>query len=118
MTRAEADRLISENEGFRPPSLDLFLDYLGLTEPEFNEIVMKTVVAPHQPDLTTISPAGKTRDFERWYRERQKARTPPTPSPSTATTATSASARGRSGRARASTSSTAGRTRPESGSPS
>lgn len=65
-----ADRLIRENEGRRPPSLDLLLDYLGLSEPEFNAIVMRTVVAPHEPDFAAITPARRTGDFDAWYRER------------------------------------------------
>jgi N-acetyl sugar amidotransferase len=68
--KAEADRLIAEYEGRRPPSLDLFLEYVGLTEAEFNEIVQKTAVAPFEPDFDAIRPGDKTPDFDRWYRER------------------------------------------------
>jgi N-acetyl sugar amidotransferase len=68
-----ADKLVLENEGRRPPSLDLFLEYLGLTEDEFNAIVMKTVVAPHEPEFAAIQPAKKTADFDQWYRESAKA---------------------------------------------
>lgn len=70
ITKQEADRLIIEHEGRRPPSLDLFLDYLGLTEAEFNAIVLKTVVAPHEPDFSAIKDGEKTPDFEQWYVER------------------------------------------------
>lgn len=69
MTRAEADALILEHEGRKPPSLELFLGYLGLSEEEFNEIVRHTVVAPHEPDFAAIRPAPKTADFDRWWRE-------------------------------------------------
>ncbi len=35
MTRAEGEKLVQEYDGKRPPSLDLFLDYLELTEEQF-----------------------------------------------------------------------------------
>jgi N-acetyl sugar amidotransferase len=68
--KAEAERLIAKYENHRPPSLDLFLDYVGITEPEFNEIVLKTVVPPFQPQLDAVQPGEKTWDFDQWYRER------------------------------------------------
>lgn len=67
--KVTADRIVEENEGRRPPSLELFLQYLGLTEQEFNQIVLKTVVSPHQPDFGSIPDAAKLPDFEFWYRE-------------------------------------------------
>ena len=38
ISRNEGLRIIKENEGKRPPSLDIFLDFIGLTEAEFQEI--------------------------------------------------------------------------------
>lgn len=64
-----AKRMISTYEGRKPPSLTLFLEYLGLSEDEFNEIVLKTVVPPFEPDFQKIEWAPKTHDFNRWYRE-------------------------------------------------
>lgn len=69
ITRDNADSLINQYEGKRPPSLDLFLEYVGLTEDEFNTIVDATVVPPHKPDHNTIENAPKTWDYDRWYRE-------------------------------------------------
>lgn len=69
MDMATANRLVSTYEGRKPPSLALFLEYLGLSEHEFNEIVLKTVVPPFEPDFKIINWAPKTHDFERWYRE-------------------------------------------------
>ncbi|MEW6055163.1 MAG: N-acetyl sugar amidotransferase [Bdellovibrionota bacterium] len=69
ISKEEADRLVEEYEGKKPPSLQLFLEYLGLSEQEFNEIVAKTVVPPFKPDFETIPSAPNTWDFERWYRE-------------------------------------------------
>jgi N-acetyl sugar amidotransferase len=72
MTAERAEALIREHEGMKPPSLEIFLEYLDLTEAQFYEIVFKTVVPPHQPNLETIEDAPKTWDFDRWYREPQR----------------------------------------------
>jgi len=69
LEKAEADRLIEEFEGKKPPSLAIFLEYLGMTEAEFNAVVAKTVVPPFQPDFDGNEWAPKTWDFEKWYRE-------------------------------------------------
>ena len=64
----KARRLIDDHEGRKPHSLPIFLDYVGLTEEDFNQIVAKTVVPPYQPDFNAeYSP--QTSDFENWYRE-------------------------------------------------
>ena len=68
ITPEKARELIDEYEGLKPPSLMLFLEYLGITEDEFNSIVAKTVVPPHQPNFNAdFSP--KTTDYNNWYRE-------------------------------------------------
>lgn len=69
ITKEEADKLVEKYEGKKPPSLELFLEYLELTEEEFNNIVLKTAVAPHQPDFDSIETGPKTWDFDMWYRE-------------------------------------------------
>lgn len=69
ITKEEANRLVEKYEGKKPPSLEVFLEYLELTEEEFNNIVLKTVVAPHQPDFDSIELGPKTWDFDLWYRE-------------------------------------------------
>lgn len=74
--RIEKDRgqkLIDNFEGRKPPSLELFLDYVGLDEAEFNTIVDNTVVPPNEPDYGKNEWAPKTWDFDRWYREDNKA---------------------------------------------
>ena len=68
--KAEAERLVHEFENKRPPSLDIFLEYLDITEEEFNNIVLNTVVPPFQPDFDAITPGKKTWDFDMWYREK------------------------------------------------
>ena len=69
MTKAEADQLIVDWEGKKPPSLELFLEYLEMTEEEFNGIVSKLAVPPFQPDFQYIQLGNKTPDFDKWYRE-------------------------------------------------
>ena len=69
LTKDEADQLIREWEGNKPPSLEIFLEFLEMTEVEFNEIVAKLVVPPYEPDFQVIKWGKRTADFERWYRE-------------------------------------------------
>jgi N-acetyl sugar amidotransferase len=68
--KAEADKLVAAYEGTKPPSLEVFLEYLEMSEDEFNAIVSNTVVAPHQPDFKAIRWGKRMHDFERWYREK------------------------------------------------
>lgn len=68
ITQEKARELIGEYEGRKPPSLMLFLEYLGITEEEFNAIVAKTVVPPHELNFNADF-APKTADFNNWYRE-------------------------------------------------
>lgn len=69
ISKEDADRFIREYEGKKPPSLELFLGYLGITEDEFNDIVRKTVVPPFEPDFANIPLGNKTHDFSQWWRE-------------------------------------------------
>lgn len=69
MTKIEADRLIKQWEGKKPPSLELFLEYIELTEDQLHSIIKKLVVPPFQPDFGNIEIGEKTKDFEDWYRE-------------------------------------------------
>ena len=69
MTKEDGDRLVQEFEGRRPPSLDLFLDFVGLTEQEFLDIAMTHQVSPYVHDPKTTLPGEALRDTERWSRE-------------------------------------------------
>jgi len=70
--REEGERLAAMYDGKRPASLDLFLEYLGISEARFMEIVQAHVVAPHEmPTLMEIRemptlPVPK--DFDSWTR--------------------------------------------------
>lgn len=69
LQKEEAEKLISEWEGKKPPSLGIFLEYLDMTEEEFNEIVIKLVIPPFKPDIASIEWGDKTKDFDQWHRE-------------------------------------------------
>jgi hypothetical protein len=62
-----ATRMIDEWEGRRPASLDLFLEYVGITEAEFNEIVERHAIDPWvSPKVYDIS--KKPKDFGDWQK--------------------------------------------------
>ncbi len=65
-TRDEGVKLIQEYDGKRPASLDVFLELIGITEDEFNEIAMQHCVAPYQHDPSKISNANKLWDHDMW----------------------------------------------------
>ncbi|MES2353795.1 MAG: N-acetyl sugar amidotransferase [Pseudomonadota bacterium] len=69
LQREEAMRMIKEHEGKRPPSLDLFLEFIGLTEKEFLEVAMSHVVSPHQFDPAKVADGVKLHDFTKWSRD-------------------------------------------------
>ncbi|MFH1800833.1 MAG: N-acetyl sugar amidotransferase [Candidatus Omnitrophota bacterium] len=71
MTREDALLLIRNYEGKKPRTLPIFLDYLGLTEDQFNEIVFKTAIPPYEHDFqkhNELTPPLK--DLDRFYREK------------------------------------------------
>ena len=71
MTRAEAMELIAEYEGKKPNALPIFLDYLGITEDEFNEICINTAVPPYEHDFEECSEyCNYPGDFGKCYREK------------------------------------------------
>jgi len=69
LDRQQGQKQVEEFEGRRPPSLDLFLEFTGLTEEEFLKIAMSHQVSPyeHRPELTIEG--RKVPDFDRWNRE-------------------------------------------------
>ena len=69
ISKEEAQDLIDKWEGKKPPSLELFLDYVEMSEAEFNEAVAKLVVPPFKPKFEEIELGEKTPDFDRWYKE-------------------------------------------------
>lgn len=75
LSHEQALRMVDEYEGKRPPSLDIFLDLLGLTEAEFMEVAQSHMVSPYQHDAAQVTEGEKTPDFEQWSREGQMPRT-------------------------------------------
>lgn len=69
MAPEEAVRLDQEFDGRKPASLQVFLEYMGIGEDEFNEIVSRMVIPPHQPDFGNIPAAKEAWDCRQWYRE-------------------------------------------------
>jgi N-acetyl sugar amidotransferase len=68
MTREDAKALIERHEGHRPASLDVFLDYVGMTEQEFLDIAMSHQVSPYVHDPASVTPGAPLPDQERWDR--------------------------------------------------
>jgi hypothetical protein len=69
LSTEQGQHLAHEYEGRRPPSLDLFLDFVGLNEAEFLEIAMSHQVSPYVHDPASTQPGARTADFERWNRD-------------------------------------------------
>lgn len=56
-------------DGRKPESLSIFLEYMGLTEKEFEEIVKPTMIPPYEHDFDTVTLADPVWDSKQWYRE-------------------------------------------------
>ena len=61
-------------EGKKPPSLQIFLEYIGMTEEEFTDFVRHTEVSPYSHDYSRNDVADETWDFDTWYREDNRLR--------------------------------------------
>ncbi len=61
MTRDEAMKLAEKYDGKKPASLDEFLKEVGMTEEEFNEYALKSVVPPWKPDLKKLGIKTRTK---------------------------------------------------------
>lgn len=68
LTRDEGWALAQEYDGRRPASLDLFLEFLQITEDEFLEIAMKHQVHPHVHKLEFVRPGPPLPDQATWDR--------------------------------------------------
>lgn len=68
LTREAGLAMVDQYEGSRPPSLDLFLEYVGLTEDEFDKIVRSHEVSPWMSDEVQVQLGRKTDDWDRWSR--------------------------------------------------
>ncbi len=67
MTRDEALQMIEKYEGYRPASLDVFLQAIGMTDEEFHRIALQHVVSPHvPPDWHTLPRGPELPDQKDW----------------------------------------------------
>jgi N-acetyl sugar amidotransferase len=71
-TREEGEALVREYDGKRPAALDLFLEYLGISEERFLDLVEPHVVAPHVMPSCEDCRRNRTNhvphDFDKWPR--------------------------------------------------
>lgn len=66
MERQEGWDLAQAHDGKRPASLDLFLDFLGITEDEFMQLAMKHQVSPHEHDPESTVRGEPLPDMDEW----------------------------------------------------
>lgn len=71
ISKENAIKLIEE-EGKKPPSLDIFLEYIDMDEKEFNEITKSMAIPPYEHNFKTNKIAKKTKDFDSWFREKKE----------------------------------------------
>lgn len=69
MSAEEALRLNSQYDGRKPHSLQIFLEYVGLTEDEFREILSSLSIPPYQHDFDHDEMSDMPWDFDQWFRE-------------------------------------------------
>ena len=53
-------------EGKRPPSLDICLDFIGLKEDEFYEVLKSHEISPNKFNLENSTNGKKMHDFDVW----------------------------------------------------
>ncbi len=66
ISKTEAKKMIKKYEGRRPPSLDIFLELVGITENDFMNIALTHQVSPYSNKFKTIKNGKKTKDFDQW----------------------------------------------------
>jgi len=69
ITLEEAVKIKKEFEGKRPPSLDLFLDFIGISEKDFLNIALTHQISPNIHNLNKTIDGKKTKDFSLWNTE-------------------------------------------------
>ena len=70
LSREEGLSLMRAHDGKRPASLDVFLDFVGINEEEFEEIARQHVVAPNTWKNQPLPAGEKTWDFDLWDKSR------------------------------------------------
>lgn len=75
MNRETALEFIAKYEGKKPASLEVFLEYIGISEEEFVEYAMQSQVHPHNQtakDIVEMEVGEPLHDMGNWYREPQE----------------------------------------------
>ncbi|MCD4780252.1 MAG: N-acetyl sugar amidotransferase [Candidatus Omnitrophica bacterium] len=67
MAREEALKKIKEFEGKRPASLDVFLEYVGMTEEQFNDILIQQHINPYIHDFSKGEKGKPLPDMSDWH---------------------------------------------------
>jgi N-acetyl sugar amidotransferase len=66
ITLKEGIEKIELFEGKRPASLDLFLNFVGLSEKQFLEIALSHQISPYKHDAKLTTNSKKTHDYDQW----------------------------------------------------
>ena len=53
-------------EGKKPPSLEIFLDFIGLKEDEFYKVLKEHEISPHKFNLKNTDNGKKVHDYDKW----------------------------------------------------
>jgi N-acetyl sugar amidotransferase len=68
-TREEGEQIIEQYEGKTPPSLQIFLDFVGLTEKEFYEITGSHTISPWKWNAYEQELGEQLPDYDVWAKE-------------------------------------------------
>jgi len=66
MSREQGIEMVEKYEGYKPASIDVFLDTLDLKEEELMDIMKKHEVSPWKFDLSKMRPGEKLADQDKW----------------------------------------------------
>lgn len=69
ISREEGLKIVEEYENKRPPSLDIFLDFIGISEEEFNQIALQHSVSPYEHNFSKTTPGKKLSDYDKWEKK-------------------------------------------------
>lgn len=69
MNRSEGEKMIKDYEGKQPPSLDIFLELVGITKEQFYDITKKHSVSPWKIKSVEHQLGEKLPDFDKWSTE-------------------------------------------------
>jgi hypothetical protein len=66
LSREKALELVKKYDGLKPASLKPFLDFVGISEDEFNEVAVKHIVSPWECDPKTLPEGKELWDQKHW----------------------------------------------------